>query len=134
MLLPSRSSYWESFASKWTSWWLGDRESACQCRRLGFDPWVRKIPLEKELATHSSILAWEICGQKTLVSCSPWDRKRVRHDLVTKTTAKCFQLQTFFNEIEKSDPELKLSSLIYCFKLWKIISQLFHLCPHLLPY
>ena len=22
----------------------------------GFDPWVRKIPLEKEMATHSSIL------------------------------------------------------------------------------
>ena len=25
-----------------------------------FDPWVRKDPLEKEMATHSSILAWEI--------------------------------------------------------------------------
>ena len=25
-----------------------------------FDPWVRKIPLEKEMATHSSILALEI--------------------------------------------------------------------------
>ena len=25
-----------------------------------FDPWVGKIPLEKEMATHSSILAWEI--------------------------------------------------------------------------
>ena len=24
-----------------------------------FDPWVRKIPLEKEMATHSSILAWK---------------------------------------------------------------------------
>jgi len=27
--------------------------------RLGFDPWVRKISLEKEMATHSSILAWK---------------------------------------------------------------------------
>ena len=25
-----------------------------------FDSWVRKIPLEKGLATHSSILAWRI--------------------------------------------------------------------------
>ena len=24
--------------------WLRGKESACQCRRLGFDPWVRKIP------------------------------------------------------------------------------------------
>ena len=23
------------------------------------NPWVRKTPLEKEMATHSSILAWE---------------------------------------------------------------------------
>ena len=31
-----------------------------KCWRLGFDPWVGKIPLEKEMATHSSILAGEI--------------------------------------------------------------------------
>ena len=39
------------------------KESTCQCRRqnrLRFDPWVREIPLEKEMATHSSILAWEM--------------------------------------------------------------------------
>ena len=29
-------------------------------RRCGFDPGVRKIPLEKEMATHSNILAWKI--------------------------------------------------------------------------
>ena len=23
-------------------WWLSDKESTCQCRRCGFDPWVRK--------------------------------------------------------------------------------------------
>ena len=41
-------------------WWLSGKESVCQCRRLGFDPWVWKIPLEKEIATQSSNLAWEI--------------------------------------------------------------------------
>ena len=34
--------------------------STCQCRERGFNPWVGRIPLEKEMATHSSILAWEI--------------------------------------------------------------------------
>ena len=29
-------------------------------RRCGFDPQVGKIPLEEEMATHSSILAWKI--------------------------------------------------------------------------
>ena len=28
-------------------------------QETGFDPWVRKIPLEKRMATHSSILAWK---------------------------------------------------------------------------
>ena len=36
-----------------------------QCRRTRFDCWVRKIPLEEEMATHSSILAWRI----------PWTEK-----------------------------------------------------------
>ena len=31
--------------------------------------------LEKEMATHSSILAGESHGQKSLVGYSPWDRK-----------------------------------------------------------
>ena len=39
------------------------KEPACQCRRhkrLRFDPWVRKIPLEAGMVTHSSILVWRI--------------------------------------------------------------------------
>ena len=35
------------------------KEPASQCRRLGFTP-SREDSLEKEMATHSSILAWEI--------------------------------------------------------------------------
>ena len=30
-----------------------------------FDPWIRKIPLEEGMATHSSILAWRV----------PWTEK-----------------------------------------------------------
>ena len=42
---------------------FSSKEPACQCRRhkrLRFYPWVRKIPLEAGMATHSSILAWRI--------------------------------------------------------------------------
>ena len=41
-------------------WWLSGKESACQCSRKGFDPLGHEDPLEKEMATHSSILAWRI--------------------------------------------------------------------------
>ena len=40
------------------------KESACNVGNLGSiprsHPWVRKTPLEKGMATHSSILAWRI--------------------------------------------------------------------------
>ena len=39
--------------------WLTDKESACQCRRL-LCSLGEEGPLEKEMATHSSIVAWEI--------------------------------------------------------------------------
>ena len=48
-----------SFA-KGLPWWLSGKESARQCRRPGFNPWVGNMLLEKEMVTYSSILAWEI--------------------------------------------------------------------------
>ena len=34
-------------------------------------------PLEEETATHSSILAWEIHGQRSLADYSPWGDKQL---------------------------------------------------------
>ena len=42
------------------SWWLRQLRICLQCRRPGFDPWVRKDPLEKGMATYSTILASRI--------------------------------------------------------------------------
>ena len=45
------------------------------------ETWVQSLcwedPLEKEMATHSSILAWEIHGQRSLVGYSPWGYKEL---------------------------------------------------------
>ena len=61
---------------------------ACQYRRCTFDPWVGKIPglgrsLEKEMATHSRILAWEISWIEEPGGLSPWGHKRVGYNLTT---------------------------------------------------
>ena len=37
--------------------WLRGKEPTCQYRRLGFDPWVRKIPWRKKW---QPTLAWKI--------------------------------------------------------------------------
>ena len=43
--------------------------------------WVQSLaqeyPLEKGMATHSSILVWEIHRQRSLVGCNPWGCKEL---------------------------------------------------------
>ena len=41
-------------------------------------------PLEKEMAAHSSILAWEVPWTGEPGKLSPWGHKRVRHNLATE--------------------------------------------------
>ena len=41
-------------------------------------------PLDREMATYSSILAWEIPWTEEHGGHSPWGQKRAGHDLVTK--------------------------------------------------
>ena len=41
-----------------------------QVRSMGWED-----PLEKEMATHSSILAWKIPWTEELEGCSPWGHK-----------------------------------------------------------
>ena len=40
--------------------WFSAKESASQCRRWQVGSLGQEDPLEKEMATHSSILAWKI--------------------------------------------------------------------------
>jgi len=40
--------------------------------------------MEKEMATHSSIVAWIIPWKRSPVGCSPWGHRRVGYDLVTE--------------------------------------------------
>ena len=40
--------------------WLSGKESPCQYRKTWVQSVSQEDPLEKEMATHSSILAWEI--------------------------------------------------------------------------
>ena len=47
-----------------------------QVQSLGWED-----PLEVEMETHSSFLAWKFQGQRSLMGYSPWGRKRVEHRL-----------------------------------------------------
>ena len=66
-------------------WWLRDKESACHCRRHGWErsPGWGRSP-GKEMATHSSIFTWEIPWTEVVWGLHSKGSPRVGHDLVTE--------------------------------------------------
>ena len=62
------------------------------------ETWVQSLgqeaPLEKEMATHSSILDWKVHGQRRLVGYHPRGCKRVGHDLVAKQQQQRYRLKS----------------------------------------
>ena len=57
--------------------WLSGKESACQCRRHRFDPWVGKIPWRREWQPTPVFLPGESHGQRSLVGYSVWGYKEL---------------------------------------------------------
>ena len=53
-------------------WWLSGKEFACQCRRLGFIPWVRKIPWKRKWKPAPVFLPGKSHGQRSLMGYSEW--------------------------------------------------------------
>ena len=63
--------------------WLSGKESACQCRRCRFDPWVRKIPWKWKWHPTPVFLPGKSHEQRSLADYSPWGCKNVGYNLVT---------------------------------------------------
>jgi len=76
----------------WFPRWFSGKESACQCRRCGFDPWVGKIPWRRKWQPTSAFLPGKSHGQRSLMGYSLWGRKRDGHDLATNQQQRISQL------------------------------------------
>ena len=69
---------------------VSGKESVCQCRRCGFDPWVGKIPWRRKWQPMPVFLPGESHRQRSLAGCSPWGHKeadRTEHtynNMITK--------------------------------------------------
>ena len=57
--------------------WLSAKKSSCQGRRLGFDPWVGKIPWSRKWQPTSVSLPGKFYGQRHLAGCSPSDHEEL---------------------------------------------------------
>ena len=67
----------ESEKRKGLPWWLRWQRICLQCRRPGFNPWVRKIPWRREWLPTPVFLPGESHGQRSLVGYSPWGHKEL---------------------------------------------------------
>ena len=56
-------------------WRLNRKQSACQCKRRGFDPWAGKISWGRKWQPSPAFFPGKVHGQRSLVSYSPWGRK-----------------------------------------------------------
>ena len=77
----------------------GEEPACCcrRCKRCGFNPWVRKIPLEEGIATHCSILAWRIPWTEKLGRLWSIEPQRAqRHNWSDLECTHCF-LNTWSN-------------------------------------
>ena len=56
-------------------WWLRLQRLCLQCRRHGFNLWVRKVPWRREWLPTLALLPGEFHGQRSLASYSPGGHK-----------------------------------------------------------
>ena len=64
------------------------KESACQCRRHGFNPWIGKIPWRRKWHPTPVLLPGESHGGRSLVGYSPWGHKE--SDTTERLHIPCF--------------------------------------------
>ena len=90
-------SKWNTRVLKWSAmfivglpWWLRWWRICLQCRRPGFDPWVREISWRKWLPTPVFLLG-KFHRQRSQVSYSPWGhRESDKTERLTHTNINMF--------------------------------------------
>ena len=74
-------------------WWLSGKESACKCRRLGFNPRFRKIPWRRKRQPTLVFLPRKSHRKEKPGGLQSMGLRRVGLNLVTKQQ----QQQSFYN-------------------------------------
>ena len=80
------------------------QESTCQCRRLEFHPWVRKVPWRRKWEPTPVFLPGKCHGQRSLGGYNPWHCKELdmteRLNTHTHTQGSCGSCTCMAQETE----------------------------------
>ena len=74
-------------------WWLSGKESACKCRRLGFNPWFREIPWRRKRQPTPVFLTRKSPRKEEPGGLQSMGLQRVGHNLATEQQ----QQQSLYN-------------------------------------
>ena len=97
--------------------WLSGKEPTWQCRRLErlwFYPWVGKVPLEKGIATDSSILAGIILWTEDPGGLQSMQPQRVGHDWAQHSTQQLLSLCVSGCHL----PSVQMCTGCCCWHMW----------------
>ena len=114
------------------------KESACQYRRCGFNPWSGKIPLRrKQQPILVLFLPGEFHGQRSLADYSPWGCKESDRTEHTHTHNILFSLSSeiFMTAISISRHSISLQICLFIFMVsycFMMFSSLFKIIFYLL--
>ena len=79
-------------------WWLSGKESTCQCRRRGFDPWSGEMPHAAELLSPRAA-ATAACTPSSLYSTREALELRLELPLLSATREKaCMAMKTLHSQ------------------------------------
>ena len=101
--MPNLSNYKTYILKQGLPRRLSGKESACQCRRYGFDHEVGKMPWRRECQPTAVFLPGESRGQRSLAGYSPCGPKE-------SDTTEQLTLPLSFNTVHGPDS----AALIYC--------------------
>ena len=93
-------------------YWVSGKESACQCRRLEFDPWVKEIHWRKKWQATPVFLPGKSHGQRILEGYLPsMGFLKNRYNLVTKQQQQtCYLKSQYENNVMEGFPEVFCSA------------------------
>ena len=97
---------------------LASKESTCQCKRRGFDPWVGKIPWRRKWQLTTVFLPGKFHGQRSLAGYSPRGHKEsdmTEHECKKKKSLRMLGHISFY---------------LVCIHIQKITKLAFHWSSH----
>ena len=103
-------------------WWLRGTESARQCRRCGFDPWVRKIPWRRKWQPTPVFFPGKSQEYRSLAGYISW---------VTKSQMPLRNWTTIIKSILSAEVRVCCNVSKKHLRLWNHIEMIVNLCSSL---